>query len=557
MSVLFVDIETDPTRHDVTLPRVSIVTTALDDGAPVIRASGEAADFIRDFIRAGGAIVGHNLPFDLTCLGIPPGRTYDTYIRDVLLGAASGRHADASSSLKKIAARFGIPMPKKDKSLTLSFGGHTVETISPEQRAYAMDDIIVTREVFKRQGGLTRVSPDEERQTALSYNIFQMARMGVHVDRDRVLQMKVRADVQVKMLRDRVLAHGLIVAAGPKSDPWAKERLSRKLVQARLKAAGVTKLPKRRATDTRDPSGLLAADGETLRGTGDPGLVVLADYLEATKWASLVKAFDTGTDTIRAWWRPLVASGRLSCGGPNLTQVPRVGGLRECLIPRDGNVLVVMDFSALEFRVWAATCERWLGYSEAAKMLRAGEDVHGVVAREIMAKVGGEFPRRRQQAKAMNYGLIGGMSIGRLADTLGCTRDEAAPLERAWRGVFWEFASYKNYVLRQKVGGGKCEVVLPSGRARVAFPTEILNVVIQGGGADVAKDCLRLAQQAALPVVALPHDEFIIDVPEPWAEEVGHEIVRCAEEAGRMHYPEVPWTGNEFQVVRAWPSKKA
>jgi len=234
-----------------------------------------------------------------------------------------------------------------------------------------------------------------------------------------------------------------------------------------------------------------------------------------------------------------------------------VGGYREALIPREGHVFVVMDFAALEFRVWAATCQRWLGYSEAAKLLRAGEDVHAVVARAIMEHAGGEFALRRQQAKAMNYGLIGGMSVGRLADSLRVDKETAQGLERVWKSIFWEIGPYKGRLKRYPVAYPKYEVTLPSGRVRQAFMTEILNVVIQGGGADVVKDTLHLAEQQYVPTVNLPHDEFIIDCRPQDAEELGHLIVDLARKAGEERYPEVPWDANEYEVVPRWKSKRA
>jgi DNA polymerase I-like protein with 3'-5' exonuclease and polymerase domains len=548
---LFLDIETSPTEHGVQYPPPAVCVTATGQGPANLVMPAQARIQVLSHVARGGVVVGHNLPFDLICLGldaVDPGQTYDTYIRDVLLGAASGRHADASSSLKKIAARAGIVMEKKDKELTLSFrGGMQLADLTEDQRAYALGDVDATRSVWLAQGGPRRVSADEVRQTVLSHDIFRMGRRGVPLDVPYVQAHEMEAATRLADFEDALHACGLMDDAGV---------VSRKGIQARLKAAGVTKLPKRRATDTREPSGLLASDAATLLATGDPDLAALARYLDARKKWQLWDALNVGP-VCRAWWRPLVASGRLSCSLPNLTQVPRVGGYRESVCAPPGYKLVIMDFAALEFRVWAATCQRWLGYSEAAKLLRAGEDVHAYMARAVMEHAGGDFALRRQQCKAMNYGLIGGMSTKRLAETLKVPEMEASRLKRLWESTFWEFGAYKARALAKKVGYPKCEVTLPSGRVRVAFPTEILNVLIQGGGADVTKPTLHYAEKAGLPTVLLPHDEFILLVPEKDARDAGETLLECAERAGIDAYPEVPWDKNEYEITDRWHSKKA
>lgn len=547
MTPLFLDIETDPTRHDVQLPEPAVCVTATGDGPANLVMPAQARIQVLSHVARGGVVVGHNLPFDLQCLGldaIDPALTYDTYIRDVLLGAANGRHADASSSLKKIAARAGCEMPKKDKELTLSFrGGMRLEDLTDDQREYALGDVDATRHVWRVQGALSRVSPDETRQTVLSHDIFRMGRRGVPLDVGYVQAHESAARARVEAFESAVRAAGLVGEG------------SRRTLQAILKECGVTKLPKRRATDTREPSGLLAADAETLLATGDPRLITLAQYLDARKKWQLWDALNVGP-IVRAWWRPLVASGRLSCGMPNLTQVPRVGGYREAVCAPEGKVLVVMDYSALEFRVWAATCQRWLGYSEAAKLLRSGQDVHYFVGDQLPESIG-DRATRRQKAKAMNYMLIGAGGAARLAKELDVPISVAKDLERAWKQAFWESGAYRARALSRRVGANKCEITLFSGRKRQAFPPEILNVIIQGGGSDVAKDGLHYCEQDGVPNVMMGHDEYVAVCDPKDAQEIGHLMVRNAERAGIDNFPEVPWDQNEFEVVPRWKSKKA
>src|SRR5262249_7544792 len=160
------------------------------DGPVELMDPSRAAAVVRALAQE--PVVTHRGCFDLVVLGlqVPPERFYDTRIRAVLRGAAAGDPDVASYGLEELAAPEGIHLVgkakgKKGKALQTSFGGHTVDTISPEQREYAMQDVVATRAVFKAQGGLTR-APDEVRQGASSFEVFKMGRRGLYVDLERL-----------------------------------------------------------------------------------------------------------------------------------------------------------------------------------------------------------------------------------------------------------------------------------------------------------------------------------------------------------------------------------
>lgn len=579
--ILYFDNETEPTRHDVAVPRCALTCVAIGDGDVMARSPGaETTRRLQTDIDTGGILVGHNIAFDIATSGLTVtdySRVYDTSIRGVLIGAASGMHSDASHSLKDLARPYGYNLAKGAKT-TLSFGDvYGPDDCTPEQMQYAVLDVMATRSVFQGQGGLTRVSPDEQRQTEMAWRVWKMARLGVRVDLPRVYDMQEVAREKTDALRQQLIAGQIIRPKGPKKDPWRDSSVDTKFVQILLRDSGATRVS--------DSGSKLAADEDALRGSGVPILGVLADYLKAQKWQGLVDGFNTGEgDIIRAWWKPLVASGRISSGHPNLTQVPRAGGLRECIIPREGNALVAVDFAALEFRVWAATCETLLGWSRAAQILREGIDPHIFVAVEIL---GSEWDYKRveqecknakkwldvhgaldtapvpmqqahwarQAAKAVNYGKIGGMGVDRLAEQIGCTREKAGDIIAAWERAFPESVKYARWLKSCSVGGGQLRVVLPwSKRERQAFYTEAANVMIQGGGADVAKEALRIVQDAGGPVVMLGHDELLLDVPVSEAKDWGEFVARACQQAGELVYPGVDWR-QKYEVFSRWPSK--
>ncbi len=536
MRVTF-DTESLPLEHSHPRPIFACVAVAVD-GAPARAVPQSEALRLLD---AADVVVAHRAPFDVEALGWKPGaqRIRNTSIRGVLIGAANGQHAAASSGLRELArSLLGITLGGKG-STQLSFRPGV--PLTPEQERYVCADVDATDAVFLRQGGDVDVSPAEGWQTARAFDVWRMRERGIRLDVPRVQALLKEGNERRDALRRPLVDAGIIQPRGPKKDPWRDSSVDQGVVQARLRAAGVTAKPKRRATDERPESGLLSAEGDVLRATEDPALVALAEYKDAEKWVSFVEAFDVGP-VVRPFWQPCVASGRISASRPNVTQIPK-GELRACVIPSEGNVLVVADYSLLEFRCWADVCQRWLGWSTAAEAFQQGEDPHVILAREL----GGD----RQAAKAGNYGFVGGMGPRRAAETYGITEERAEEIRTAWRRTWPEWRAYFRRIEAGREGE-RYRVKLPwSGRERLAFYSEAANFVIQGTGSDVAKEALRRATAAGLPVTMLIHDEIVLDVPRTEARDAAEALKEAMEAAGREVAPNVPWK-QDVKVVERW-----
>jgi hypothetical protein len=123
----------------------------------------------------------------------------------------------------------------------------------------------------------------------------------------------------------------------------------------------------------------------------------------------------------------LKRTGRTSCAAPNLQQLPRAGGFRECFTAPPEHFLFTIDYSYIELVTLAAICLRWYGKSQLAEVIRRGIDPHCYTAALITGMPLGEFMAlkvsdpenfkdRRQKAKALNFGLPGGLGAARLRD---------------------------------------------------------------------------------------------------------------------------------------------
>ncbi len=157
----------------------------------------------------------------------------------------------------------------------------------------------------------------------------------------------------------------------------------------------------------------------------------LRDWLEVEETAQTLQFFhQLPGETVHPRYTVLVRTGRTSCAGPNVQQVPRAGGLREAFVASPGYLLLSVDYAAAELRALAAHCRHRFGRSALADVLAAGADPHahtaalilGVPTDEFLAWKTGEgnlpkkFAAARQAAKAINFGVPGGLGAEALRE---------------------------------------------------------------------------------------------------------------------------------------------
>lgn len=167
---------------------------------------------------------------------------------------------------------------------------------------------------------------------------------------------------------------------------------------------------------------------------------VIDQWLKLEDISKQMSMIPRGTDRVHPKYLTMLKTGRTSCRGPNIQQVPRSGGLRELYIPSPGNVFVGVDYSCLELRVLAHICRQRFGESRLAEVFEQGMDPHEHTARlmlglseEEMQQMKqddpGKFKAERQKSKAINFGVPGGMGVTRLreyaAGTFGVCMTEA------------------------------------------------------------------------------------------------------------------------------------
>lgn len=139
---------------------------------------------------------------------------------------------------------------------------------------------------------------------------------------------------------------------------------------------------------------------------------------ETTKLTQFFKGLST--KTVHSGYVTLVRTGRTGARKPNIQQIPSGSEFRSLFIPRVESSFVIIDYSALELRTLAAVCENQIGYSKLSEIFRQDIDPHCYTASLILNIPLAEFTenlsknpkykKARQQAKAINFGIPGGLS---------------------------------------------------------------------------------------------------------------------------------------------------
>ncbi len=302
-----------------------------------------------------------------------------------------------------------------------------------------------------------------------------------------------------------------------------------------------------------------------------PIIPAIMDYRMLTKLHStyaegLLKVIAGDGRIHTTFQNTVTATGRLSSTEPNLQNIPvrtELGGeIRKMFVPRAGWVLVDADYSQIELRVLAHVADDPV--MQAA--FRSGEDFHTVTAASVFGVAPAEVtPQMRRSAKAVNFGIVYGISDFSLAGDIGVSRKEAREYIDNYLGHYQGVRQYMQSVVEDAKKSGYVETMygrrreLPelhssnfnvrSGAERMA-----LNTPIQGTAADIIKIAMirvydrmkREGLQARL--VLQVHDELIVECPETETETVMALVTEEMQAAAELKVPLVA----EAHAGKSW-----
>ncbi len=309
---------------------------------------------------------------------------------------------------------------------------------------------------------------------------------------------------------------------------------------------------------TRTKTGAWSTGADVLEALAEQGIPLARTIVD---WRQLTKLMGTYTDALPAYINPRtgrvhttysqhsVLTGRLSSNDPNLQNIPvrTADGrkIRTAFVAPKGKMLISADYSQIELRVLAHIAD-----IQALKdAFEEGLDIHAMTASEMFGvPVEGMPSENRRRAKAINFGIIYGISAFGLANQLGIERSEAGEYIKTYFARFPGIQDYMAEQRRKVKADGYVETIF--GRkvnfpnANSSHPAErsfveraSINAPIQGSAADIIRRAMirmeGVLEKAKLNAKMLlqVHDELIFEVDEGAEADIIPVIVKTMESA--------------------------
>ena len=260
--------------------------------------------------------------------------------------------------------------------------------------------------------------------------------------------------------------------------------------------------------------------------------------LKGTYTDALVAAMDARTDRIHTSYQLAAATtGRLASSDPNLQNIPirtETGRqIRQAFIARDGCVLISADYSQIELRLLAHIGD----IPELKRAFKAGIDIHTATASEMFGvPVDQMDPETRRRAKAINFGIVYGISAFGLSNQLGIDQGEAGAYIKTYFERFPGIRDYMDATKAEVKQAGFVSTVFgrrihipaihsKSGAERQFGERAAINAPIQGAAADIIRramirmpSALEAAGLSEVKMLLQVHDELVFECPEALAE---------------------------------------
>ncbi|MCK4586562.1 MAG: DNA polymerase I, partial [Gammaproteobacteria bacterium] len=278
--------------------------------------------------------------------------------------------------------------------------------------------------------------------------------------------------------------------------------------------------------------------------------------LKSTYTDKLPERIDSDTGRVHTSYHQAVAStGRLSSSDPNLQNIPirsKEGRrIRQAFIAPKNHIILAADYSQIELRIMAHLS----GDEGLLKAFAAGEDIHRATAAEVFGvSVDQVSNDQRRSAKAINFGLIYGMSAFGLGRQLGVPRGEAQeyvdlyfqryPGVKDFMDSTRESAREKGYV--ETVFGRRLylpEINHSNGMRRQYAERTAINAPMQGTAADIIKRAMievdRWIENSGLDITLIMqvHDELVFEVHNDQVDEAKPEIDRLMTQVATLQVP--------------------
>ena len=548
------------------LPSLDVVAVAWDGGARAALCAADRLEGYNELLRAlfSGEIqkVSHNVK-DLMHLLLDEGLSTDGFCFDTALAAYLLSPTDGSYELEKLGITyFNQEFPKAKEYLAPDAFGPLADPAGPAEAmcAHAALAAALYRALAPKLEELDMHELYYGLELPLCPVLAEMERAGMLVDRRALADFGILLDGRIQA--DEALIYEL---AGEEFNINSTQQFGRILFDK-------LGLPPVKKTKTG-----YSTNADVLEKLRDKHPIVEAvlDYRQLAKLKStyvdgLTKVIAADGRIHTSFQNTVTATGRLSSTEPNLQNIPvrtELGAeLRKMFVAPAGRVLVDADYSQIELRLLAHIA----GDEHMIAAFRTREDIHTVTASQVFGVPPEQVTHEmRRRAKAVNFGIVYGISDFSLSQDIGVTRAEA----KAYMEKYFEKYSGVHAYMTQVVERAKADGYVSTLMGRRRWLPELkssnfnlrsfgervaLNMPIQGTAADLIKKAMlhvdsRLRREGLEARLVLQvHDELIVECPEGEAEQVQRLL---AEEMEHVAELAVPLTA-EAHAGKSWAEAK-
>lgn len=498
------------------------------------------------------AKVGQNLKYDALVLknhGLElRGIAYDTMLESYVLDSVSNRHDMDTLAVKhlgKTTIKYEDIVGKGKNQLT--FDQVPIESAAE----YAAEDAVITLQLHEKLWPLLQ----KEKILADIFSDIELPLLNVLV---AVENNGVMIDDASLLIQSQELAQNMdaieqrAYEVAEQSFNLASPKQIQEILFEKMSLPVIRKTPKGQPSTAEDVLQELAIEYEL------PKLILehrSMGKLKSTYTDKLPVMINTRTGRVHTSYHQAVAiTGRLSSSDPNLQNIPirtaEGRRIRQAFIAPANSQILAADYSQVELRIMTH-----LSADETLlKAFNNGEDIHTATAAEILAVPADQVePEQRRRAKAINFGLIYGMSAFGLAKQLGIARQEAQNYIDLYFSRYPGVKQYMDNIREQAAEQGYVETVfgrrlyLPDINAknvqlRNYAERTAINAPMQGTAADIIKKAMiniqqKLTDSYQTKMIMQVHDELVFEVPEAELAEVSQMIRQAMESVTTLRVP--------------------
>ena len=497
--------------------------------------------------------VGQNLKFDIPILarhGIALDAFHaDTMLMSYVLNSTATRHG-----MDKLAEFYLNYTTVKYKDVTgtaskqINFSAVEIEIASN----YAAEDADITLRLFNKLEDLLKDKPTQLKllndiEYPLVHVLSKIEQNGAKIDKNKLAEHSKELSEKIADLS----AQAFVISGEEFNLDSPKQLLE--ILYEKLKLPILKKTPKGQPSTNEETLQRLSEEYEL------PGIILqyrTLAKLKSTYTDSLIKIENPLTKRIHTSYQQAVTStGRLSSTEPNLQNIPirtaEGRRIREAFVPEKGNVLISADYSQIELRIMAHLSKD----KNLTHAFNNNLDIHSATAAEVFGvNLEDVTQDQRRSAKAINFGLMYGMSAFGLTRQLDIPRAEA---QKYLDTYFERYTGVKDYIANTKaqakedmfvetIMGRRLylkEINAGNGLRRQAAERAAINAPLQGSAADIIKKAMIDIQdflEKEMPnvkVIMQVHDELIFEAPKENAEEVLSTMKAMMEKAVKLDIP--------------------